>query len=195
MKPWSKLIGYMISEIASPREDFKRPPDDLIIRVLRSAYELAVYEQSLKKNKLFYPSQYGYGSAPFQPEDDHINPEITKVKVNGKPVFYEQGEGEVSFDPPACGFKNGVEIEYRYSVLTDNCNAPDEVFVEPLRSLVINKALEDLLSDSHMDWYNPNAAQYHKTKYDNLVMTTRKRKRLTRSGNIEKRAGDIWWDI
>ena len=193
MKKWASMIGFVISEVSSPDDKFNRPPDDLIIRALRTAYELIVYQLGLKTNTLHYPSQCGHGSAPFQPAEGHINPEISSVKVNGQPVSYTVGDGEVMFDAPTCGERDGVVITYRYSVTTDTCDAPDEVFVEPLRSMIIHRALIDLLSDSHMDWYSPNEARNHKFLYDELVMTRRRRRSNHRSANIGKLAGDMFW--
>jgi len=166
---WKDFEKWIIPFIYSPKDEFSRPPTNMIQSFIRkTAYEFAKRTGVLRRTLYFHLDcgvcDYNIGCIG----DDIFS--YKKVTVNGN--LLTDNDYEVRDDVLYLEFKptsdvyEGISVEYSYAPCEDlACEVPQE-FCTRYREGIIAGVLSQLFCMPHMDWYSQSASEKFKKDYE-----------------------------
>lgn len=192
---WEDFTKWIIPYVSSPKDEFKRPPSDMIqCYVRRVAYDFATKTGVLRR-KVYADQACGVGDYPVPCLEQEDILSYKSVRVNGQLLYPEQYEIKEDvlylINKPCDDLAGAICIEYSYAPCLDgSCEVPED-FCSRYREAIISGTLAHLLGMPNMDWFSAPSAEIHRGFYDSYIsrgkVDIRKRKSSSRKSMYDIR--------
>ena len=180
------LIPDVLPYVAGPEEEFKRPPEGLIIHTLRRSAEFFLRSTGLLRDTYCADVQCGVREVPFiiPPGRELLRVVSVKLARDLSPCVLCPPDGTVTgtFDghemytldhEPLWDQQDGVCFEYTYTTDLSVCAAPEWMADARWRDTVVAITLMRMWEMVHMDWGDMRAAAAQRLVVNKLLAQAR----------------------
>lgn len=220
---WSSFLPDIIPFVSSPKADYRRPPDNLIMHFARLAAQEFVQDAALLRDTYCFDIQCGVDEIPLVVPDGreimhvhtlHVSSDAISMcgnhclvhddscrgcgesKMVGVRGFeYDDGELKLPFKPTG-DKQNGFCARYSYTLDFSTCQMPKLLCEQKWRRAIRAYTLKHLFSMDDMDW--GDKAYYAKYETEAAKWAAKGRMfaanhGVTKRKRISPRMGDLFW--